>query len=148
ELPWRGLPPGTTTDDTDMARNLARSLAAAGGFDPADLVARHLAWFRTGPPDVGSVTRRVLQRASEGTRAEDAAEAVWRVRGPEVSAGNGSVMYCAPLGVAYASRAHLLPRIAPRLSALTHFDGRCRTATLAVSLTVAGLVRGDPPVLA
>jgi ADP-ribosyl-[dinitrogen reductase] hydrolase len=148
ELPWQGLPPGTTTDDTAMARNLARSLVAAGGYDPADLVARHLTWFRSGPPDVGNLTRKVLQRVSEGADAEQAAEAVWRIRGPEVSAGNGSVMYCAPLGVAYASRARLLPRIAPRLSALTHFDGRCRTATVAVSMTVAGLVRGDRPQVA
>ena len=28
ELPWMGLPPGSTTDDTAMARNLARRLAA------------------------------------------------------------------------------------------------------------------------
>jgi ADP-ribosyl-[dinitrogen reductase] hydrolase len=131
-----------------MARTLTASLVAVGGFDAADVVARHLAWFRTEPPEVGSLTRRVLQRVSEGIDAEDAAEAIWRIRGPEVSAGNGSVMYCAPLGVAYASRASLLPRIAPRLSALTHFDGRCRTATLALTLAVAGVVRGDAPILA
>ena len=60
ELPWQGLPPGTTTDDTAMARNLARSLVAVGRFDPADLVARHLAWFRSGPAEVGSLTRKVV----------------------------------------------------------------------------------------
>jgi ADP-ribosyl-[dinitrogen reductase] hydrolase len=145
ERTWRGLPAGSTTDDTAMARALARSLVANDGFDGADVVARLLAWFRDGPPDVGSLTRKVLQRVSEGADAGEAAEAVWRLRGPEVSAGNGSVMYCAPLGVAYAGRAHLLSRVAPRLSALTHFDGRCRTACLAVSRTVAGLVRGEPP---
>jgi len=145
ELPWQGLPPGTTTDDTAMARNLARSLVAVRRFDPADIVSRHLAWFRSGPPDVGSLTRKVLQRVSEGADAEQAAEAVWRLRGPEVSAGNGSVMYCAPLGVAYAHRPGKLLRTAPKLSALTHFDGRCRTAVVAVTLAVAGLVRGDPP---
>jgi ADP-ribosyl-[dinitrogen reductase] hydrolase len=148
QVPWQGLPAGTTTDDTAMARNLAASLVAVGGFDAADVVNRHLAWFRTGPPDIGSLTRKVLQRVSEGIDAEDAAEAIWRIRGPEVSAGNGSVMYCAPLGVAYARRAGELARLAPRLSALTHFDGRCRTATLAVTLAVAGAVRGDPPLLA
>jgi ADP-ribosyl-[dinitrogen reductase] hydrolase len=148
ELPWQGLPPGTTTDDTAMARTLARSLVAREGFDSADLVARLVDWFRGGPPDIGHLTRKVLQRVSEGTDAAEAAEAVWRIRGPEVSAGNGSVMYCAPLGVAYARRAHSLTRTAPRLSALTHFDGRCRTATLAVTRTVAGLVRGDPPLAA
>jgi ADP-ribosyl-[dinitrogen reductase] hydrolase len=131
-----------------MARNLAASLVAAGDFDAADLVARHVAWFRAGPPDIGSLTRKVLQRVSEGVGAEEAAEAIWRIRGPEVSAGNGSVMYCPPLGVAYAQRAGELARLAPRLSALTHFDGRCRTAVVAVTVAVASAVRGDPPLLA
>src|SRR5581483_7920302 len=75
--------------------------------------------------------------------AEAAARAVWEERGPEVSAGNGSVMYCAPLGCAYAHRPRELVELAPRLSALTHVDGRCRTAVLAVTLAVAGLVRGE-----
>src|SRR5207247_11301031 len=54
-------------------------------------------------------------------------------------------MDCAPVGVAYAHRPGELLRTAPKLSALTHFDGRCRTAVVAVTLAVAGLVRGDPP---
>lgn len=145
ERPWMGLPPGSTTDDTAMARNLARSLAERDGFDPRDLVARHLAWFRTDPPDVGTLTRRVLKRVDRGEEASSAARAVWEERGPEVSAGNGSVMYCAPLGLAYANRPAELFELAPALSALTHFDDRCRTAVLAVTLTVAALVRGEAP---
>jgi ADP-ribosyl-[dinitrogen reductase] hydrolase len=66
-------------------------------------------------------------------------------RGPEVSAGNGSVMYCAPLGVAYAERSDDLFDAAPALSGLTHADERCRTACLAVTLAAAALVRGDDP---
>jgi ADP-ribosyl-[dinitrogen reductase] hydrolase len=77
--------------------------------------------------------------------ATEAARAVWDERGPEVSAGNGSVMYCAPLGLAYAHRPELLLEVAPALSGLTHFDGRCKTAVLAVTLTSAALVRGDDP---
>ncbi len=145
EQPWMGFPPGTTTDDTAMARNLVRSLIERGGFDPVDLVARHVAWFASDPPDVGSLTQHVLRWVSQGTPADEAAEAVWRERGPEVSAGNGSVMYCAPLGVAYASRPDELVELAPRLSSLTHFDQRCRTAVLAVALTTASLVRGGDP---
>jgi len=34
--------------------------------------------------------------------------------------------------------------LAPLLSGLTHHDGRCKTACLAVTLVVAALVRGDP----
>jgi ADP-ribosyl-[dinitrogen reductase] hydrolase len=148
ERPWLDMPPGSTTDDTAMAMNLVESLAARDGFDADDLIARHLAWFRSGPPDVGNLTSSVLRRverldAPSAHVATDIAHEIWEQRGPEVSAGNGSVMYCAPLGVAYANRPETLLELAPRLSALTHHDERCGTAVLAVTLTVAGLVRGD-----
>jgi ADP-ribosyl-[dinitrogen reductase] hydrolase len=157
ELPWRGGPAGSTTDDTAMARNLIRSLVDHGGFDRDDLVARHLRWFESGPPDVGTLTARVLRRvgreastrgptgAELGTVAELAARAIWEERGPEVSAGNGSVMYCPPLGAAYAQRPDALLDLGPRLSGLTHFDSRCGTGVLAVTITVAALVRGEAP---
>jgi ADP-ribosyl-[dinitrogen reductase] hydrolase len=128
-----GLPPGSTTDDTAMAMSLVRSLVSQGGFEPKDLVERHLAWFRSDPPDVGNQTRRVLQRLADGVPAGEAARSLWEERGPEVSAGNGSVMYCSPLGVAYANRPQELTELAPRLSSITHVDERCRTAVLAVT---------------
>ena len=142
ELGWRGRPPGTWTDDTAMARNLVRSLAEREGLDVDDVLRRHLEWFATSPPDIGNQTRLALQEAQRGT--PEAARVVFERRGPEVSAGNGSVMYCAPLGIAYARKPEELHDMAPALSAITHWDERCRTACLAVTLAVAGLVRGDP----
>jgi ADP-ribosyl-[dinitrogen reductase] hydrolase len=142
-LPWRGLPPGTTTDDTALARNLGRSLVARAGLDVDDVLRRHLEWLASGPPDVGVQTRRVLSRAAAGQR--DSARAEWEERGPEVSAGNGSVMYCAPLGVAYARQPERLFELGPALSRITHWDERCATAVLAVTLAVAALVRGERP---
>jgi ADP-ribosyl-[dinitrogen reductase] hydrolase len=136
-----GLPPGTTTDDTAMARNLIRSLVERGALDTDDVLARHIAWLATRPPDVGNLTRVVLSRVAQGVA--DAAREYVDQRGPEVSAGNGSVMYCAPLGVAYAARPDALFELAPALSAITHWDERCRTACLAITLAVASLVRGD-----
>jgi ADP-ribosyl-[dinitrogen reductase] hydrolase len=147
ELGWMGLPPGTWTDDTAMARNLWRSLIEHGGrLRPEDVLARHIEWLATDPPDVGNLTRWVLSRAREGE--PEAARAYVDLRGPEVSAGNGSVMYCAPLGVAYARHPQDLAEAAPALSALTHWDERCRTACLAITTAVAGLVRGEPAALA
>ena len=143
ERPWLDQPPGSTTDDTALARNLTRSLAARGGLDLADLIERHLEWFRTDPPDVGTITGRVLRRAAAGEDATAAATATWLERGPEVSAGNGSVMYCAPLGLAYANRPGELETLAPTLSGLTHHDERCKTAVLAITWTVAALARGE-----
>jgi ADP-ribosyl-[dinitrogen reductase] hydrolase len=146
ELPWQGGPPGTWTDDTAMARNLWRSLAERGGLAPDDVFSRHVAWIGTDPPDVGSLTRRVLWiAAKEGLGPDEAARLVWERRGPEVSAGNGSVMYCAPLGAYRAARSELLVEEAPALSAITHWDERCRTACLAVTLVAAGLTRGEEP---
>jgi ADP-ribosyl-[dinitrogen reductase] hydrolase len=145
ERPWLGEPVGSTTDDTAMARNLMRSLAARGGLDPADVLERHLEWFRSDPPDVGTLTGRVLRRIAAGEDAATAAQEIWNERGPEVSAGNGSVMYCAPLGAVRAARPDLLLEEAPALSAITHWDQRCRTACLAVTLAVAALVRGEEP---
>jgi ADP-ribosyl-[dinitrogen reductase] hydrolase len=145
EREWMGMRPGTTTDDTAMARNLVRSLADRGTLDPIDLAERHVEWLRSDPADVGSLTRRVLRRMEDGEDPGDASRAVWEERGPEVSAGNGSVMYCAPLGAAYAGRPRELFELAPRLSTVTHFDERCRTAVLAVTLAVASLVGGEDP---
>ena len=142
ELPWMGLPPGTWTDDTAMARNLWTSLISRRGeLDLTDVLARHLAWLATGPPDVGNLTRKVLAGWRDGT--PDPARSYVEARGPEVSAGNGSVMYCAPLGVSRAQDPARLYEEAPALSALTHWDERCRTACLAVTLAVAALVRGE-----
>ena len=138
---------GMGSQATAMARNLWRSLIANdGALVLSDVLSRHVAWLATGPSDVGAQTRLALEEARRGT--PEAARAVFERRGPEVSAGNGSVMYCSPLGVARARDPERLLVEAPALSALTHWDGRCATACLAVTLAVAGLVRGEGPAAA
>jgi ADP-ribosyl-[dinitrogen reductase] hydrolase len=144
ELPWMGRPPGSWTDDTAMARNLWTSLIATGGIlETDDVLRRHLDWLASSPPDIGSQTLAALRDHQRGT--PDAAKAVFDRRGPEVSAGNGSVMYCAPLGLAYAAHPDDLLGAAPALSAITHWDERCQTACVAVTFAAAALVRGDDP---
>jgi ADP-ribosylglycohydrolase len=54
-------------------------------------------------------------------------------------------MYCAPLGVARGRTPELLVEEATALSRLTHWDGRCQTACLAVTAAVAALVDGRRP---
>ena len=113
----------------DRARRRARSGRRAG--------APSARGSRAARPTSG--TRRASWRWARGRRAR-----VFERRGPEVSAGNGSVMYCAPLGVVRAGDPDRLLEEAPALSRLTHWDGRCQTACLAVTLAVAALVRGEP----
>src|SRR6266568_1312190 len=51
ELPWMGLPPGTGTDDTAMARILVRSLIDHDGdLNVPDVRARLVDWLETDPP--------------------------------------------------------------------------------------------------
>jgi ADP-ribosylglycohydrolase len=142
EPPGMDQPPGSATEATAMARNLIGSLVRNGRLEPEDVLRRHIEWSARAPGAAGSFTRRVLARASSG--GADAARAVWEERGPEASAGNGSVMYCGPLGVGYASRPEELHEAGPALSALTHWDERCGTAVTALTLAVAALVRGEP----
>jgi ADP-ribosylglycohydrolase len=142
EPPGIDPPPGSTTDATAMARNLIGSLVHNGRLEPEDVLRRHVDWSARAPGAAGSFTRRVLARASSG--GGGAARAVWEERGPEASAGNGSVMYCGPLGVGYAGRPEELHEAGPALSALTHWDERCGTAVTSLTLAVAALVRGEP----
>lgn len=143
ELGWMGFSPGATTSATAMARNLVGSLIDRDGFDADDLARRHVGWLATEPPGLDNLTRIVLAGIREGDPG--AARAYVEQRGPEVSAGNGSVKYCAPLGAAYARHPDVLAIHAPALSAITHWDERCRTACFAVTLAVAALIRGEPP---
>jgi ADP-ribosylglycohydrolase len=142
ERPWLGSPPGTGSDATAMARNLVRSLIARrGALDLDDVRMRLVAWFAEPPPDVHAQTGRVLARYRDG----DPNAARWYVetKGPEVSAGNGAVTYCGPLGVVRTRNPGRLVDDAPALCAVTHWDGRCRTSCLAVTLAIAALVAGD-----
>jgi ADP-ribosyl-[dinitrogen reductase] hydrolase len=148
ERTWRGLPPGSTTDATALARQLVASLVERNEFDPDDLVARHVAWLRSNPPRMDSLTRAVLARVTNSERAFDAARAEWDRRGPEISAGNGAVKYAGPLGAGLDGRPRSIAELASTLSALTHFDERSRTACVAVTTAVNALVHGDPPDMA
>jgi len=141
-LPWRGYPAGTWTDDTAMALSLADSLIDNDGDLVArDIAGRHVEWLLSDPPDVGILTRTVLSWWQAGV-AEPALRYL-RERGPEVSAGNGSVMYCAPLGLVRAENRVRLLKDAPALSTVTHADPRCQTACLCVTYAAAALVAGE-----
>jgi ADP-ribosylglycohydrolase len=54
-------------------------------------------------------------------------------------------MYCAPLGVVRVREPDRLFEEASALSRITHWDARCQTACLAVTLAAASLVAGEPP---
>jgi ADP-ribosyl-[dinitrogen reductase] hydrolase len=138
-----GKPAGTVTDDTDMARCLARSLVACEGFDPADIADRFVAWYESGPFDVGSMTSAALGRIRDGEPWDVAGQRVWEASAEGANAGNGSVMRAPPLAVAFASREDRLVEASRESSRITHADPRCTAGCAVLNLTLAGVIGGN-----
>jgi ADP-ribosyl-[dinitrogen reductase] hydrolase len=139
-------PIGTITDDTEMALCIARSLVEQGQFDPGDVAERFVAWYESGPFDIGGMTRRALSRIQRGESWETAGEQEWEASPEGSNAGNGSVMRCAPLAIAYADYPAALVRTSIDSSRITHADPRCTLGCAVLNLTIAAaLQRLDAP---
>jgi ADP-ribosyl-[dinitrogen reductase] hydrolase len=137
------LPAGTFTDDTEMALALAESLLAARPLDPADLANRFVAWLQAGPGDVGIQTHDVLARIAAGEPWAQAVAAVQQAR-PD-AAGNGSVMRCWPVALAYWDDLAGLERDSALQSRVTHAHPDCVAGCVFVNVALYHLLRGTPP---
>mgnify|MGYP000300740902 CR=1 FL=1 len=69
-------PAGTITDDTEQALCIAQSLVKLQEFDPADVADRFVAWYDTGPFDIGGMTARSLNRLKRGDTWNEAGQHV------------------------------------------------------------------------
>jgi ADP-ribosyl-[dinitrogen reductase] hydrolase len=138
-----GKPPGTITDDTEQALCIARSLVERGEFIPNDIAERFVAWYNGGPFDIGIMTADALGRIDQGTSWNDAGQDVWEAKPEGSNAGNGSVMRCAPLALAFADDWNTLQRVSRDSSRITHADPRCTHGCAALNLTIAALLNAD-----
>jgi ADP-ribosylglycohydrolase len=137
--------PGQVTDDTQMACCLAASLHESGRFDVRDVARRYVAWM-SAAFDIGSLTRSSLCAVARLAPEEDPREAgrrVWVSSGRE-SAGNGSLMRTAPIGVALASQPEARRAASLADSAVTHFDPRCQLACAALNAAISAAVVDRP----
>jgi ADP-ribosyl-[dinitrogen reductase] hydrolase len=148
-----GLPAGSVTDDAALTLRVARSCADCGGYDATDLAARFVDWYAGDPVGVGSLTAEVLERvravdaADAAVAAREAAAGVHAARPEGRNAGNGSLMRCAPHGLAVADPDRLA-EVAADASALTHADPRCTEACVALTGVVAAFLAGADPAAA
>lgn len=143
---WLGLRPGETTDDTAMMLCIARSIVETGRFDPDDVVQHFLGWFRSNPKDIGNITRRALAELERGTPWKRSGFVAHRALGG-MSAGNGSIMRCAPIALLHRDNEHLLIRDSIYSSIITHFDQKASWAAAALNLTIARLLSGSKDAL-
>ncbi len=134
------LPAGWFTDDTEMALALAASLSAQRPLSPADLARRFVDWYRTDPPDIGVHTRSVLARVAGGQGWREAVDAVQSAH-PD-SAGNGSVMRCWPVAVAYWDDLERLLADSRLQSEVTHPHAECLAGCAFLNAAAYHLFRG------
>ncbi len=137
------LAAGAFTDDTEMALALAESLLTHRPLDPADLAQRFVAWYHTNPPDIGIHTASVLARIDQGEKWQQAVETVQSVK-PD-SAGNGSVMRCWPVALAYHNNPDLLLTDSRLQSRVTHPHQDCQAGSAFVNAVIYYLMQGQAP---
>jgi ADP-ribosyl-[dinitrogen reductase] hydrolase len=135
-------PAGTVTDDTQQALCIARSLIECGTFDPEDLAARFREWYNTDPFSIGRTTQWALYDLTTGYSWDEAGKRAWEGD----NAGNGSVMRCAPLALAYQDDPDTLAEVSKQSSVITHYDPRCVYGCAVLNLTLAAIIDGaDAP---
>ena len=141
---WLNVAPGEVTDDTQMMLCLAESLAQRGTFDPDDVVSKFIIWFDTHPKDMGNTTQAVLTLIKN--------EANWRSAARKAhdllegkSAGNGSLMRVAPIGLLFHQNENLLIEASFTSSKLTHWDDLAAESCVAFNLILTDLLHGFGP---
>lgn len=137
------LPAGSFTDDTEMAIALGESLIHQKPLDGEDLGQRFVAWYRSNPPDVGIHTANVLGRIAGGESWAEAAKQVQKSK-PE-SAGNGSVMRCWPIAVAWWNNRRQLIADSRLQSMVTHPHQDCLCGCVLINLMISELAKGAAP---
>lgn len=141
-LPGR-IPAGSFTDDTEMALALAESLLAHRPLDPTDLAQRFVTWIESHPLDVGIHTASVLWRIADGEPWETAAAAV-QARNAG-AAGNGAVMRCWPVALAWWNDLSHLLADSILQSRITHSHPECTVGSAFVNAAIFHLLHGVAP---
>jgi ADP-ribosylglycohydrolase len=131
---------GQYTDDSQLARELMQSYVECRRFDPDDYARRIAAIFRED---------RIVGRglATEQAARRLAAGVPWQEAGtPPPSAGNGSAMRAAPIGLFFHDSPDDLVRGAESQGRITHADRRCSAGSVAIAGSVAmALASQEPP---
>lgn len=136
---WLHLAPGEITDDTQMALAIARACTPAG-IDIDQVATNFVAWYRSGPKDVGNTTAAALAAIANGASWQDAGEMVYRAN--PTGAANGALMRCAPLALRFRADPERLRQASLDTARITHAAPRATWATVALNQALVHLLDG------
>jgi len=139
---WHGLPPGGYTDDTAMMLCIARSIVEKGRFEPRDVAIKFLGWFDAGPVGIGRTTWIALSSMKSGASWDEAGRIAHERLGG-MSAGNGSIMRCAPIGLLDFRHRERLVKDSIDSSKITHWDDQACWGAVALNMAIAEILRGE-----
>ena len=122
---------GQYTDDSQLARELLESLIKNDGFIPEDYANRIALIFKDNRiVGRGLATEQAANRLLQGI--------YWKEAGcPPPSAGNGTAMRAAPVGLFYYKDSQKLIQVAHEQGWITHQDPRCSAGSIAIASAVA-----------
>jgi ADP-ribosylglycohydrolase len=131
------FPFGQYSDDSQLARELIQSYVSCKKFDPADYAERiKLIFAEKRIVGFGYSTKEAAKRLAGGLP--------WQESGaPPPSAGNGSAMRAAPIGLIFFDDPESLIQAAHDQGRITHKDTRCSAGAVAISGAVALALRGE-----
>jgi ADP-ribosyl-[dinitrogen reductase] hydrolase len=136
------IAPGEITDATEMMLCLAHSLADHGAFEPEDIMARLAAWLESQPHHVSLTVRAALISYRSGTHWDVASRRAFEILGGP-TAGNGSLIRCAPVGLLYWDDAATRHEVSLVESDLTHFDRLAGWSCAAFNDLVSAALHGE-----
>lgn len=134
-----GLRPGQWTDDTAMAVCLSRAMVEAGGYDLQTVIKHYVDWYDAGPFDIGGTCAAALSQLKHGVSPEEASYN-YHVRSGGNSAGNGTLMRCAPIAVRYFNDPQALEKYTRMDSRLTHWDPMAAEACVYFNRMLAAMI--------
>jgi ADP-ribosyl-[dinitrogen reductase] hydrolase len=133
---WLNLPPGSVTDDTEMARCVTRAILGKGGWDLATIAEEFARWLTGNPVDVGATCRRGIRDYIEKGQLTTPPN--------EWNAGNGAAMRVAPVALFALGDEELLSRLAVEQARLTHNHPLSDAACVTVARMVHRGILGTP----
>ncbi len=132
------LEPGEVTDDTMMTLCVAEGILE-NPSDPIESIGRHFFdWYESDPKDIGNIIRHVFEKY-EGDWFETAFISHMDLG---QSAGNGSLMRCLPVALAYKDPADI-KRVTAMQSRMTHYDPRCAEVCVIYNRMAYRLLQGE-----